>query len=57
MDDTEKRLLKWKGYSDAYIAAKKKAEATWPKWRIDFYNNCVAISAHAKKLNQSRDLQ
>ena len=54
MDDTEKRLLKWKGYSDAYIAAKKKAEATWPKWRIDFYNNCVAISAHAKKLNQSR---
>ena len=54
MDDAERRLLEQKGYSDAYIAVRAKAEVTWSQWMVDFYNNCVAVSAHAKKLDQSK---
>lgn len=24
----------------------------WPKWKIDIYNQCVAISVHANKLKE-----
>lgn len=40
-------------YSKEYLAIKDKAEKTWPKWKVDHYNNSVATSAHANKL-QSR---
>lgn len=36
-----------------YLAIRDKAEKTWPQWKIDHYNNSVATSAHANKL-QSR---
>lgn len=35
--------------SDTYQAILRDMES-WPQYKIDFYNNCVAISAHAKKL-------
>ena len=28
-----------------------KAERTWPQWKINLYNKYIAISAHARKLN------
>ena len=27
----------------------------WPKWKINVYNQCIAISAHARKLKEESE--
>lgn len=37
-------------YTQEYLTIRGKAEKTWPQWKIDHYNNSIATSTHAKKL-------
>lgn len=39
------------GYSKEYYRILQQAKQ-WPQWKIDVYNQRVAISAHAKKLKE-----
>lgn len=36
-------------YSQEYQEIRHEAETTWPKWKVDAYNETFAISAHARK--------
>lgn len=42
-------------YSELYHKIRRSIEATWPQWKIDYCNNYVLISAHAKKLESKID--
>lgn len=42
-----------KEYSEEYKKIKQEAETKWPRWKIDSYNNCIAISKHAKKIKRT----
>jgi len=42
--------LREMGYSEEYINIKRELEASWPKWKINAYNDYFAISPYAKKL-------
>lgn len=37
-------------YSEDYKRIRKEAETKWPKWKVEFYNNCFAIGKNAKKI-------
>lgn len=39
-------------YSLNYQLLKSTIENTWSQWKIDWYNNKMATSAHAKKLQR-----
>ena len=41
---------KVENYSPIYSTTRKTAEASWPAWKKEVFNNSVAISAHAKKI-------
>ena len=36
-------------YSAEYRAIREKAEKEWPVWMKQYYNDNVAVSAHARK--------
>ena len=38
-------------YLDIKRIEDSEAERTWPQWKINLYNKYIAISAHARKLN------
>lgn len=42
--------LREMGCSEEYINIKRELEASWPKWKINAYNDYFAISPYAKKL-------
>lgn len=42
------------GYSEAYLQTKEEF-SHWPDWKKDVYNNTIATSAHAKKLELKED--
>ena len=50
MSNTKQPDEKMQGNSKEYKAIKQKVETTWPSWKISVYNTCVAVSAHAKKV-------
>jgi hypothetical protein len=50
MNNTKIAISKSKRYSDRYATIRKEAESKWPAWKVDTYNANVAISAHAKKV-------
>lgn len=39
------------GYSKEYYRILQQVKQ-WSQWKIDVYNQCIAISAHAKKLKE-----
>ena len=50
MSNTKQLERNTQGNSKEYKAIKHKVETTWPSWKISVYNTCVAVSAHAKKV-------
>ena len=39
-------------YSQLYYKIRKEIETTWPQWKIDYCNNYLLTSAHARKLEK-----
>ena len=46
-------MRKFIDYSDLYKEIQEKVK-NWPAWKIDLYNQTVAISSHAKKINKNK---
>lgn len=44
--------LREMGYSEEYINIKRRLEGSWPKWKINAYNDYFAISPYAKKIKR-----
>lgn len=46
-------MRKFIDYSDLYKEMQEKVK-NLPAWKIDLYNQIVAISSHAKKINKNK---
>lgn len=43
-------------YSESYYKIRESIETTWPQWKIDYCNNHVLTSTHARKLERKPDM-
>lgn len=44
-------------YSESYYKIRKSIETFWPQWKIDYCNNYILTSAHARKLERKSEMK